>query len=32
VAARFGYTTELLPIGPEDPQHGAPTQMAVFRR
>jgi 3' terminal RNA ribose 2'-O-methyltransferase Hen1 len=32
VAERHGYTVEYLPIGPVDPEVGAPTQMAVFRR
>jgi len=32
VAGRFGYSTRFLPIGPEDPAVGAPTQMAVFER
>ncbi len=32
VCARFGYTVRLLPIGPEDPEVGAPSQMAVFER
>jgi 3' terminal RNA ribose 2'-O-methyltransferase Hen1 len=32
VAARFGYAARYLPVGPEDPEVGAPTQMAVFRR
>jgi len=27
-----GYTVEYLPIGPDDPETGPPTQMAVFRR
>jgi 3' terminal RNA ribose 2'-O-methyltransferase Hen1 len=31
IAERFGYTVRLAPIGPEDPTHGPPTQMAVFR-
>jgi 3' terminal RNA ribose 2'-O-methyltransferase Hen1 len=31
-AARFGYAVRYLPIGPEDPDLGAPTQMAVFSR
>lgn len=31
-AARFGYTVSTQPIGPEDPVHGAPTQMAIFTR
>jgi 3' terminal RNA ribose 2'-O-methyltransferase Hen1 len=30
VAARYGYTVRLQPIGPVDPVLGAPTQMAVF--
>ncbi len=30
VSARFGYRVRYLPIGPEDPSLGAPTQMAVF--
>lgn len=32
VAGRFGYTVRFLPVGEEDPQVGAPTQMAVFSR
>ena len=32
VATRHGYTVELSGIGPADPERGAPTQMAVFRR
>lgn len=32
VAARFGYTAQWLPVGPEDPQVGPPTQMGVFRK
>src|SRR5215469_8490412 len=31
VAERFGYTVRFLPIGEEDTQFGAPTQMGVFR-
>ena len=31
-AERFGYTVRFLPIGPEDPVLGAPTQMGVFSR
>jgi 3' terminal RNA ribose 2'-O-methyltransferase Hen1 len=31
-ADRFGYTAYFLPVGPEDPEVGAPTQMAVFSR
>ena len=30
VAERFGYTVRFLPIGEEDAQVGAPTQMGVF--
>ncbi|GAA2786407.1 3' terminal RNA ribose 2'-O-methyltransferase Hen1 [Saccharopolyspora taberi] len=30
VAARNGYRVRLLPVGPEDPGAGAPTQLAVF--
>jgi 3' terminal RNA ribose 2'-O-methyltransferase Hen1 len=32
VAERFGYHVQFLPVGPDDPQVGPPTQMAVFRR
>lgn len=32
VADRFGYGVRFLPIGPEDPVLGAPTQMGVFSR
>jgi hypothetical protein len=32
VAERFGYSVRFLPVGPEDPARGAPTQMAVFSR
>jgi 3' terminal RNA ribose 2'-O-methyltransferase Hen1 len=32
VADRFGYTVRYLPVGPEDPQVGPPTQMGVFER
>jgi len=32
VAGRHGYQVAVSPIGPEDPECGAPTQMAVFRR
>jgi 3' terminal RNA ribose 2'-O-methyltransferase Hen1 len=31
-AARFGYSVHFQPIGPEDPEVGAPSQMAVFGR
>jgi 3' terminal RNA ribose 2'-O-methyltransferase Hen1 len=30
VARRFGYLVRFLPVGPEDPEVGSPTQMAVF--
>ncbi len=30
VADRFGYSVRFMPIGPEDAQLGAPTQMGVF--
>jgi 3' terminal RNA ribose 2'-O-methyltransferase Hen1 len=32
IAERFGYSVELKPVGEEDLQVGAPTQMGVFRR
>lgn len=32
VAARHGYTVEVRPVGPEDAELGAPTQMAILRR
>ena len=32
VARRFGYGVRFLPVGPDDPDVGAPTQMAVFSR
>jgi 3' terminal RNA ribose 2'-O-methyltransferase Hen1 len=32
VASRHGYEARLAPIGPEDPEVGPPTQMAVFSR
>ncbi|MBC8105256.1 MAG: 3' terminal RNA ribose 2'-O-methyltransferase Hen1 [Anaerolineae bacterium] len=31
VAERFGYVVKLLPVGPEDPEVGPATQMAVFK-
>ncbi|MGA5115423.1 3' terminal RNA ribose 2'-O-methyltransferase Hen1 [Streptomyces pseudogriseolus] len=31
VAERHGYAVEFLPVGPDDPEVGPPTQMAVFR-
>ena len=30
VSERFGYAVRFLPVGEEDPQFGAPTQMGVF--
>ncbi|MFF9690378.1 3' terminal RNA ribose 2'-O-methyltransferase Hen1 [Streptomyces sp. NPDC014623] len=30
VAGRHGYAVEFVPVGPEDPEVGPPTQMAVF--
>jgi 3' terminal RNA ribose 2'-O-methyltransferase Hen1 len=32
VAERHGYAVRYLPVGPEDPEVGSPTQMAVFTR
>jgi 3' terminal RNA ribose 2'-O-methyltransferase Hen1 len=32
MAEQFGYGVRFLPIGPEHPEHGPPTQMAVFSR
>ena len=32
VAERFGYSVRFAPVGPEDSELGAPTQMGVFRR
>jgi 3' terminal RNA ribose 2'-O-methyltransferase Hen1 len=31
-AARYGYDVRFLPVGPDDPEVGPPTQMAVFER
>ena len=31
-AGTYGYTVRRLPVGPEHPETGAPTQMAVFTR
>ena len=31
-AGRFGYSVRFLPVGPEDPVVGSPTQMAVFEK
>jgi len=32
IAERFSYTVRFLPVGPEDPAVGPPTQMAVFSK
>jgi 3' terminal RNA ribose 2'-O-methyltransferase Hen1 len=32
VGQEFGYVAQLSPVGPEDPDLGAPSQMAVFAR
>nr|WP_223188484.1 3' terminal RNA ribose 2'-O-methyltransferase Hen1 [Streptomyces sp. TRM68416] len=32
VAERHGYEVEFVPVGPDDPEVGPPTQMAVFKR
>jgi 3' terminal RNA ribose 2'-O-methyltransferase Hen1 len=32
VASRFGYSVRFLPVGPEHPEYGSPTQMGVFSR
>jgi len=32
VGERHGYTVSYLPVGPEDPALGSPTQLAVFTR
>ncbi len=32
VSGRFGYAVRFLPVGEEDAQVGAPTQMGVFTR
>ena len=32
ISERFGYRTDISGIGFDDPEHGPPTQMAVFRR
>jgi 3' terminal RNA ribose 2'-O-methyltransferase Hen1 len=31
-ASRFSYTVRFAPVGPEDPDVGSPTQMAIFTR
>ena len=30
VAVRFGYAVRYLPVGDEDPEVGAPSQMGIF--
>jgi 3' terminal RNA ribose 2'-O-methyltransferase Hen1 len=32
LAERFGYAVKFLSVGPEHPEYGPPTQMAVFRQ
>jgi 3' terminal RNA ribose 2'-O-methyltransferase Hen1 len=32
IAGRHGYDVRYLPVGPDDPEVGSPTQMAVFSR
>jgi 3' terminal RNA ribose 2'-O-methyltransferase Hen1 len=32
VAGRYGYAVEFRPVGPDDPEVGPPTQLALFRR
>jgi 3' terminal RNA ribose 2'-O-methyltransferase Hen1 len=32
VAQRFGYAVRFVPVGPEHPEYGPPTQMAVFEQ
>jgi 3' terminal RNA ribose 2'-O-methyltransferase Hen1 len=32
IAGRFGYSVKLVPIGPNDPELGPPTQMGLFER
>jgi 3' terminal RNA ribose 2'-O-methyltransferase Hen1 len=31
IAGRFGYESRVEPLGPEDPEHGAPSQLALFK-
>jgi 3' terminal RNA ribose 2'-O-methyltransferase Hen1 len=30
IAGRFGYSVRFLPVGPEHPDNGSPTQMGIF--
>jgi len=32
IASRFGYAVRFLPVGPEHPELGSPTQMGIFDR
>lgn len=32
VCTSYGYSVEFRPVGPDDPEVGAPTQLALFRR
>lgn len=32
ISTRFGYQARFVPVGPDDPEVGAPTQMGVFTR
>ncbi len=32
IGERFGYCVRFLPVGPEDAEVGAPTQMAIFEK
>jgi 3' terminal RNA ribose 2'-O-methyltransferase Hen1 len=32
VAERYGYAVRILPVGPDDPEVGPPTQLAVFAK
>jgi hypothetical protein len=32
VAEQYGYTVQFLPVGPDDPAVGSPTQMGLFSR
>ncbi len=32
VGDRFGYALRFEPVGPQDPEHGAPTQMVIFSK
>jgi hypothetical protein len=32
ISERFGYNVRFMPVGPEDPVVGSPTQMGIFNR